>query len=498
MALLGQVETRPLLAEDPAKAKAAIFELMGYRMHAQEVVDFHTSTAPTRIISAPARTSKSMSAYAEAGATIMPTRPLTSSLTWLIGPTYEINKEWDYTWECFVENRERWGFRIDKARNNPKGGDRVIVINWGKDARGITQRAVIRGLSSTNEQSLQGEEVTQAVLSEAAEHPAHILSKYLGTRCWRTILPTTPKPAAEWIRTLIETGDNDPSLGIKGFTYPPHANPLYNYERFEREKRKAAMRAPSGKAEDDPYFAEQFLGKWVYYTGLVVPFNPLRHVLDHEPAVMEHASKFISVDYGYQHAACAHFWAVTPQGLVVFDEIHGKRMSTPTFVREIERKIAERHLEIDYATGDPSRPEVERIMRDAGLPIFQMDKNAQRDRAAGHRRITDLLSEGPVEGFPGLWIHRRCEKTIAELKHLRYRADVKDEFGKAAFEGSDDCYDSLRYGVMTRPAPRADEPERDWLVEHQRKQAARVPAWGGVASKVGTRIAHQFGSRYVR
>lgn len=495
MALIGQIATRPLLHEDPAKAKAAIFELMGYRMYADEVVKFHQSEAPVRITSAPARTSKSMSTYAEVVATIMPTKPLTSSLTWLIGPTYDINKEWDYTWECLVENRERWGFTIEKARNNPKGGDRVIVIPWGPDAKGHLQRAVIRGLSSTNEQSLQGEEVTQAVLSEAAEHPEHIASKYLATRCWRLILPTTPKPQAAWIREMIEVGDKDRSLGIEHFTFPRHANPMYNEERFEREKKKAQTRSRTGRAEDDPYFAEQFLGHWVYYTGLVLPFDQNRHVLETVPEEVQFARKFLSVDYGYEHASVALFWAVTSAGLVVFDEIHSKRLSTPMFVKAIEDKIAANKLHLDYVTGDPSRPEVERIMRDAGLPVFQMDKNAQRDRAAGQRRLSDMMTQGPVPGFPGIWFTKNCERTIAELKHLRFREGVKDEFGKAAYEGDDDCYDALRYGVMTRPRPPAEQEERDWLRDHQKKVASRRPKWGAAPRReLGVRLVHRLDS----
>jgi hypothetical protein len=480
--ILGQIEAKPLVGEDWPATKKFWFGRIGYAPKAQEVCDFHNSDAPIRIVSAPARTSKSFSAAADTFVYTMPTDPPTDSLHWIVGPNYEINKEFHYLWKWLVEKHECHGMKVEKARNNPGNGDCLIVLNHGIDSKsggsGPT-RAIIRGMSSTNERALQGEEVTTATLSEAAEHEGHIYQKYLSTRCWKINLPTTPKQKAGWILKMIEEGEQDRSVGVDSFTFPPHANPTYNHERFKREETKAERRAqlllgPTATAKDDPYFAEQFLGDWVYYTGRVLPFEPRRHVLSGIPEGIETARRFVSLDYGYEDAAVALFWAVQDNGiLVITDEIYERHLHTAAFVEKVLERTDEMGELFSYVVGDPSKPEVARIFRDAGLNVWDRDKNAMRDRAAGYTRLRDILTEGPVEGFPGLYVHERCEKTIAEWKHLRFKDTFANEYANGSLVGADHAADAARYGIMSRPLPRSEEAPRDWLKDHKRKMRER-------------------------
>jgi len=240
-----------------------VFAAMDYKMYADEVVAFHKSEASIRIPTAPARSSKSYSAAPEVVYRALPHRPLLGSLQWLVGTDYPTNKEFQYVWKWLVEERERWTMGghpivIEKAHNNPQNGNMIIVIDWGKDKKYGRAKAIIEGKSSTNERALQGEHVTQCVLSEAAEHDRRIWEKYLSTRSTWAIFPTTPKPHAEWLHEMCEIGEKDPSLSIESFVFPYWANPYYDEDRYKREEKKAARRAESGKAEDDPYFAEQF------------------------------------------------------------------------------------------------------------------------------------------------------------------------------------------------------------------------------------------------
>lgn len=492
MDVLGQgIATEPLLSRERFHDALMYdpIEKTGYVPQCQEVVDFHNSPARIRIVSAPARTSKSYTAFAEIAWWMMPRRPLLPSLHWVIGPTYRTNKEFDYLWEAFVVRREQWRFegkelKIERARNNPAAGELEFVLDWGRNERGQTCRAVVQGLSSTHEKSLQGEEVTTATLSEAAEHPKQILTKYLSTRAWKILMPTTPKPKAEWIRELIEAGEKDGSLGIASWTFPPHANPKYNHKRLAEEGRKAALRSPTGRAEDDPYFAEQFLGRWVYYTGRVLPFAE-RHLLPAPPRGWEGWKHAISVDYGYEDPTSVGFWGISPHGILVrLSELYGKHWTTETVVEKTLARCEEIQFSPSYCTGDPSRPEVSRIFHEAGLPIFAMDKNAQRDRAAGHRRLVDLLTEGPLPGKPGLFVVQGdgipwgCPQTIREWRHLRYREGFKNEYGTTSIEGDDHAFDDARAFVMTRPTPKPPEEARDWLME-LRQRMRRPTAMAG-------------------
>jgi hypothetical protein len=502
--ILGQIEARPVVGETWAQAKFILLErALGYKCYANEVKAFHESEAPVRIVSAPARTSKSWTSAHDTLVYGMPTEPLCDSLHWSIGPTYDTNKEFDYWWQRLVEERQKFAvgksvYRITRAQNNARNGDMEIVIEHGRDASGHMCRAVFEGKSATNEKSLQGEEVTTATLSEAAEHPSHILPKYVSTRAWKTILPTTPKQSGAWIRDLISKGRGDKTLGIESFDFPYYANPLYNKERLRREHDLAVIRAreeigPHATAEDDPYFAEQFLGKWVYFTGRVLPFNEARHVLRDDPDELETASKFVSVDYGYEDESVALFWAIYETGILhIFDEIYCKHLVTQKFVDGIREKI-DVLKNVSYATGDPRQPQVAALMRDAGLPVFTMNKRAQSDRAAGMRRLIDLLTAGPYqqEGsgviYPGIYVSARCVETINEWNTLRFREGMRNEYSPGSFAGKDHATDAARYGVMTRPAPSGEEKERDWLSEERNKHSRSyeriyypegVSAWG--------------------
>jgi hypothetical protein len=472
MPILGQVPAKPLIGDTWAQAKAFWFSVWDYKIQVPQVKAFHESEARTLIASAPARTSKSFAAAHDTLVYGMPTRPLCSSLHWSVGPTYETNKEFEYWWHRLVDQRERLSVggarpNITRAINNPGNGRMEIVIEWGKDETGSIVRSIFKGMSSTNERSLQGEEVTTAILSEAAEHPSHILTKYVGTRSWRILLPTTPKPHADWIRDMIEQGEKEPRLGIASFTFPAAANPLYNKERFEEERRKAEIRVrdqvgPKATAEDDPYFAEQFLGKWVYYTGSVLPFSENRHVKVFSDVDIDGNAKFVSCDYGYEDPSVALFWAVRPNGdLIIFDEIYERHLTTPKFVAKIKDRMSELD-DVVYVTGDPQNPQVSAIMQEEGLPVISLNKKAQRDRAAGTRRLIDLLV-GSKDGKPDLYVDSGCENTIREWNHLRFREGMRNEYSTAAIQGDDHSFDAARYGVMTRPEPLAEYESKDWL-----------------------------------
>ena len=448
---------------------------MDYKCYSQEVVDFHNSEAHIRIPLAPARSGKSYSAAPEAVFRALPHKPLLSSLQWIVGFDYPTNREFQEVFRWLVEERERWTMDghpivIEKAHNNPQNGNMLIVIDWGKGPYGRA-KAIIEGKSATNERALQGEHVTQAIMSEAAEHDRRIWEKYLGSRTTWAIMPTTPKPGAEWLQEMCEMGEKDPSLSIESFHFPVHSNPLYDKAKYIREEKKAARRSETGKAEDDPYFAEQFLGRWVYYTGMVLPFGNQNLVTLNE-SWLDGAQLYVSCDWGYSDACVALFWAMMPSGaLLLWDEIYDKKQTTFEFVERIEKKLAGREHQVGYATGDPKQPQVARYLTDFGLNVIDVDKRAQADRAVGHRRLVDLMSVDPDRNHPMLYVAKdRCPKTVTEWKHLRYKEGHTNEYGTTALAGEDHAYDAARYFVMTRPEPERERAKPSWLREVQRKR----------------------------
>lgn len=456
--------------------------------NANVVADFHDSTARVKIATAPARTSKSWSAAHELWADIypdfvrlddgriFPSKPLHENdrLLWIVGPDYKTAKEWDYLWHLVLHRGRKavptFPYSILNKANSPQQGNLLLYLEWGKDIHGEPVRTKIIGKSATNPESLQGEQVDVAVLSEAAELPEAIWNRYLATRTGKAILPTTPKLSAQWILDMIRLGEQDTSLRVAHFHFDRFCNPKYDHELFEIERRKAASRTSSGRAEDDHFFAEQFLGEWTMAEERVLPFFevPTRvhpgHVVHDLPAWFPYARKFISCDYGYDDAAVAVFFAVGPAGeLLLFSEVYDRRMTAMDFVSSVRKRAVELHLEIDYLVGDPKKPEVAAHMRQLGLPVMErVDKKAMADRATGFLAVVDLLSLDPETGKPRLQILSDrmgegygCPKGIREWNRLRRKMDSSaDQWSDTAWVGDDHFYDAVRYGVMTRPKPK--------------------------------------------
>ena len=495
----------------------ALFHAFDYKVYEQAVADFHESDARTQIISCPARTSKSYSAEKSAlpdviypGLVNKETRGGESMLCWVVAPNYDLAKEFDYFYRDLVEKRQTIGFdyRLEKHFNSPKQGNMEICIDWGKNRKGETVTSRIVTKSATNERSLQSDEVDVAILSEAARLDPIVWSKYLSNRCGRSIWPTTPDIQAAWIWEQIELSKNHPELGIESFNFTGRANPKYNWLRYWTEHAKAESlitgditivpddpsKAPSAHnghncfdsliacpAMKQDGFAEQFGGKWVFHRGRVVPLREREteagapaHVISHDPAWASHAIWTVSCDYGFVDNAVAGFWMCGPDNTVILRrEVYQSGLTADQFVDKIEEEwdwisshfadpsiyppgqyVPQLPRRAHRYIGDPKKPEVEALFRRAGLPIWNVNKNAQADRNAGHQQLMGYLATDPRTGLPSMFVHEDCKSIINEWRTLRRNDRVGNEGSANSLIGADDGYDMARYFVQTRPSGR--------------------------------------------
>lgn len=487
--------------------KELIFNQIGYKTYDPAVDAFHASDARYRFVSAPNRASKSWAAghdalgavfppmrveVDEAGVPIpgAPIQPLREEfLIWIVAPDYGLCKEFDYLYKHLVENRKKygWTYKVERGTtNNAKQGNMRITINWGETPDGNVAKTIIEGKSGANEKGLQSEEVHYCIMSEAADQDERIFAQYLFPRVKQMVVPTTPKIKAEWIRKHLEEGSIE-GYGTEVFEFTPYANPKYDWTRF----RIAALKAESLVAktniykwddndrplslapgtscsEEEPHFAETFLGKWTYESERVLPFkwepdyNGVCHVLNACPEWVWGARKMVSVDYGYTDPAAAGFWAVGEDGTkVLCAEIYETHLSATEFVAKIERMRLDLGWVVDYYVGDPSKPEVNGEFNKRRLPVYAMNKNVMRDREAGHMEFVDNLAVDPVVGHPMLYVLSEkaghpygCRKTIEEWKLLRRKSTSVNEFNTGAIEGNDHAYDHTRYFLQTKPTGR--------------------------------------------
>jgi len=517
--------------------KKVLFDVYDYVPHEQAVADFHNSDARTKVVSCPARTSKSFAGWKDALPDVYApgielsqgAQAVEPFLCWIVGPNYDLAKEFDYAWDDLVMRPRRLGldYSVRRKKNDPRQGNMVIEILWGTDSRGIDVTSTVEVKSAFNEKSLQSEEVDLCIMSEAARLPETVWSKYLSTRTKRSIWPTTPDAQAAWIWRMIQHAAGHSEFGTESFQFTGRANPRYDWERYWVEHAKAESRVeadgvtagiethPSDnklppsplnghdcfdemsecKAMKDDGFAEQFGGLWVFHRGRVVPLREEAsrsgapsHVIDHDPDWMRHAVWTTSSDYGFKDPAVTGFWATGPGARqhILRRCVYERGLTPEAFVERtlyewnwiceefgISRTFPHRML------GDPQKPEVEQIMRDRGLPIWNVDKAKQRSRAAGHQELMSRLAVDSATGEPGLLVHSDCKSVIREWRELVYSERASSEDSTAAFKRkvADDAYDMARYFVSVKPAAPEVIPGMDTFASARReviRQRSRV------------------------
>lgn len=171
--------------------------------------------------------------------------------------------------------------------------------------------------------------------------------------------------------------------------------------------------------------------------------------------------KFRSCDFGYsaRQATAVHWYAVNPltDQLIVYRELYVNQMTG----REVARKVLElEHGEsVAYGVLDSAvwaktgqtGPSIAEEMIQAGCRWRPADKPAG-SRIAGKNRIHELLRVDPMNKLPGLVFFDNCRQIIADLPVIPSDKDSDDIDPKYA---TDHAYDSLRYGVMSRPKSNA-------------------------------------------
>jgi hypothetical protein len=521
-----------------AETRRFIWRAFGYRTHEPAVDAFHNSRARTKIVSCPARTAKSYSAWkdilpdilihgAKAQQGLDPNAK--TQIGWIVAPNYVLAKEFDYAWTDLVEKAASVGFKfkIERKINNVSQGDMTIIIDWCENPNTHERvKDIITVKSATNINVLQGEEVDWAILSEAARLPELVWTKFLSTRVKRSIWPTTPDNSARWIFQEIQRGKSNPALKIESFSFTTRANPGYQYERYWIEHQKAELRggAVSGliypeddlkgpspdnghdcfnaltecRAMKDDAFAEQFGGQWTFSRGRVVPIRretgmrgEPSHVVPYTPRWCENADVHIAFDYGYEDYTVVGFWMVGPQQVFLRHSIYENHMTADDVVDRVKKIIAENKWEgrVKRMIGDPKKPEVVEVFRRRGLPIFEMDKKAQADRKAGHLELMNFLAVNPKTGEPYMMIHSDNHEIVEEFDALTYKEGVKDPSATGAMIGRDDGYDMTRYFVQSHPPishhtkiVKLDDTDfaktRRMIVRHQKTRRQTVPMGG--------------------
>ena len=212
-----------------------------------------------------------------------------------------------------------------------------------------------------------------------------------------------------------------------------------------------------------PHLRKAYLdGNWDVLEGQYFPeFDRERHVI-RPGAIPAHWKRFRAMDWGYNDPCCVLWFAVAPDGkILVYRELYVRRVLSSGIAARV--KALSEGERIAYTVASPDAWQQRGLKGAEGTSIAEVFANngvpllpADNARIPGWQRVRETLAPGP-DGEPALQIFETCKNLIRTLPLLTYDAHDAEDV-------SDTCEDhapeALRYGLMSRPRPGAEKPER--------------------------------------
>lgn len=268
--------------------------------------------------------------------------------------------------------------------------------------------------------------------------------------------PLISFPAMDEKGVVIKVPDYDPD-------FPPErwGKPLFNRKFIPANLKDNPSLDHNYKANLlslPEHLRRQLLdGDWSIVAGAAFPeFREHIHVV--EPfEVPSEWKRFRSCDFGYsaRSASAVHWYAVDPNNTVyVYRELYVNQKTGDDLGRMIldlekDEKIAYGVLDsaVWEVKGSSGPSIAEEILR-TGCRFRPADKGPG-SRTNGKNQIHKLLKIDEFTEKPGLLFFNNCRKIIASMQVMPVDPDGKDDIDSKYAD--DHAYDSLRYGVMTRP-----------------------------------------------
>ena len=197
-------------------------------------------------------------------------------------------------------------------------------------------------------------------------------------------------------------------------------------------------------------------GDWAVADGAAFPeFRQSVHVV--EPFEIPHNwVRFRSADYGYSSWSAVHWYAIDPayETLIVYRELYvskhtGKDLGRAVMDAEVGDGIKFGILDSScWHNRGQIGPSIAEEMITMGCRWRPSDRTAGA-RVAGKNQLHERLKVDEVTEQPGIVFFNTCRQIIADLPVIPSCPKGSDDIDQRY--ASDHTYDSLRYGLMSRP-----------------------------------------------
>ena len=328
----------------------------------------------------------------------------------------------------------------------------------------------------------QGQAFSYVAFDELTQHPTSFAFDYMRSRLRTTdqTLPTFMRattnpggPGHGWVKKMFI----DPAPENRPFnaTDLDTGKPLVYPESHERAGEPLfTRRFIPASLYDNPYLTEdgayeanllslpenqrrQLLeGDWAVADGAAFPeFKKTKHVI--EPfEIPSEWRRFRSCDYGYSSYSAVHWFAIDPsyETLYCYRELYVSKHTGKDLGAAVME--AEKGESISYGVLDSScwhnrgqiGPSIAEEMIAMGCRWRPSDRTAGA-RVAGKNQFHQRLKINEETDTPGLVFFDTCRQIIADLPVIPSDPRGSDDIDPRY--ATDHAYDSVRYGVMSRP-----------------------------------------------
>lgn len=328
----------------------------------------------------------------------------------------------------------------------------------------------------------QGQAFSYIAFDELTQHPTPFAWNYMRSRL-RTTDPDLPifmrattnpgGPGHGWVKQMFI--DPAPEGVAFAATDIETGEPLKFPEGHAKAGQPLFMRRfIPARLKDNPYLSEEgsyeanllslpemqrrqlLEGDWAIATGAAFgEFKQSVHVC--EPFdIPPEWRRFRSCDYGYSSYSAVHWFAIDPsfETLYVYRELYVSKHTG----RDLAKKVLELEVgdNVSYGILDSScwhnrgqiGPSIAEEMIAQGCRWRPSDRSAGA-RVAGKNRLHELLKVNEETNTPGIVFFNTCRQIIADLPVIP--TDPKGGDDIDVRYRSDHAYDSIRYGIMSRP-----------------------------------------------
>lgn len=366
---------------------------------------------------------------------------------WIVGPTYDLGeKEFRPIWDDLIIKLQLGRNKKVKKAYNKRTGEMWIEMPWG---------ARIEVRSAAHPETLVGEGLDHAIMSEAAKHHLETWERFirpsLSDRRGSADFPTTPE-GHNWLYQMWRLGQDQSAPEFESWRFPSWDNPVV-YPGGRQDPEILLLE----RTTTPEWFMQEIGADFASFVGKIYDeWDDTVHIKNHvyNPAW----ENYIAFDWGFVNPLAAIEFQVDPfDNIYVWREHYEAYTPLAEHLRQLRSREQPPGYQISCTFGDAADPEAAAFVSENFAPCMA-EPEAKSNWREGIEMVKKFLKEYQIGeadeyGTPlckaKLTVDPSCNNLIREFNNYRAMEGRQGKNPREIAQGIDDhCLDALRYGIV--------------------------------------------------